>query len=258
MPNVEKHPCFEKQPTGRYARIHLPVALDCNIKCRYCDRKFDCANESRPGVTSKVLTPQEALKRIEWEKEKCPSLTVAGIAGPGEPLYNQETFETFLRIREKFPEMILCVSTNGLLLEEKLEELLVCGVRTLTVTMNTVTKEILPLIYANMGGVCPEEFLKRQKNGIQKAVEAGLAVKINMVLIPDINECEVEKVAVFAKEAGAVRMNLMPLIPQAELRMKPRIDQNILNSYREKASAYLPQMYHCCQCRADACGFLKR
>lgn len=38
-------------------RIHLPIAPHCNIRCAYCDRKHDCANESRPGVTSRLLIP---------------------------------------------------------------------------------------------------------------------------------------------------------------------------------------------------------
>ena len=51
------HPCFDKEARHKNARVHLPVAPKCNIQCNYCNRKFDCVNESRPGVTSSVLTP---------------------------------------------------------------------------------------------------------------------------------------------------------------------------------------------------------
>ncbi len=56
MQKKTDHPCFggDHSNTGR---IHLPVAPGCNIKCGFCERRFDCANETRPGVTSKVLTP---------------------------------------------------------------------------------------------------------------------------------------------------------------------------------------------------------
>ncbi|MGE5894530.1 MAG: nitrogenase cofactor biosynthesis protein NifB, partial [bacterium] len=55
-PDIAKtHPCFSKEAHFKFGRIHLPVAPACNIQCRYCIRKFDCANESRPGVTSTVL-----------------------------------------------------------------------------------------------------------------------------------------------------------------------------------------------------------
>src|SRR5664279_3378692 len=61
---LKSHPCFSKEAHTRFGRIHLPVAPACNIQCRYCIRKYDCANESRPGITSRVMTPYEALDRV--------------------------------------------------------------------------------------------------------------------------------------------------------------------------------------------------
>ena len=55
------HPCFSTSGHGKTGRIHLAVAPGCNISCNYCVRKFDCANESRPGVTSRVQNSEEAL-----------------------------------------------------------------------------------------------------------------------------------------------------------------------------------------------------
>jgi len=40
------------------------VAPACNIQCNYCNRKYDCANESRPGVVSEKLTPEQAAKKV--------------------------------------------------------------------------------------------------------------------------------------------------------------------------------------------------
>ena len=58
---IKVHPCFSEEAHHRFGRAHLPVAPACNLQCRYCVRKFDCANESRPGVTSRVLSPEQAL-----------------------------------------------------------------------------------------------------------------------------------------------------------------------------------------------------
>jgi len=91
------HPCFggNRHENGR---MHLAVAPACNIKCGYCTRKHDCVNESRPGVTSQLMTPQEAIARVR-EVKASPVLgemvKVVGIAGPGDPLANRQTFETF-------------------------------------------------------------------------------------------------------------------------------------------------------------------
>lgn len=110
---IAVHPCFSHDAHSVYGRIHLPVAPECNIKCKFCDRRFDCVNESRPGVTSNILLPDEAVKRLDEALEENPMLRVAGIAGPGEPLYNKETFETLRLIHAKYPDMVLCVSSNG-------------------------------------------------------------------------------------------------------------------------------------------------
>jgi hypothetical protein len=46
---VAAHPCYSRNGHHRFARMHLPVAPACNLQCNYCNRKFDCSNESRPG-----------------------------------------------------------------------------------------------------------------------------------------------------------------------------------------------------------------
>ena len=97
--DLARHPCFNEDSKHRYGRIHLPVAPKCNIKCNYCDRKYDCVNESRPGVASAILTPTQALRYLERVREKLPNLAVVGIAGPGDPLANPA--ETLIGRSEK-------------------------------------------------------------------------------------------------------------------------------------------------------------
>ena len=93
--DILRHPCFNDAARHRFARIHLPVAPRCNIQCNFCNRKYDCINESRPGVTSSVLTPQQALAYLNNVVAKRPEITVVGIAGPGDPFANPvETMET--------------------------------------------------------------------------------------------------------------------------------------------------------------------
>ena len=92
---IQSHPCFSKEAMHRFGRIHLSVAPKCNIQCNYCIRDFDCVNESRPGVTSQVLSSIEALERVHDVMDRLDNIRTVGIAGPGEPLANEETFETF-------------------------------------------------------------------------------------------------------------------------------------------------------------------
>src|SRR3990170_2562576 len=85
---IKTHPCFTEEAHTKFSRAHLSVAPACNIQCRYCIRKFDCANESRPGITSKVLTPEEGVERVQALIGRNDRLSVVGIAGPGDPLAN--------------------------------------------------------------------------------------------------------------------------------------------------------------------------
>ena len=96
---LQEHPCYSEAAHTAYARMHIPVAPKCNIQCNFCNRKFDCSNESRPGVTSEVLTPEQAAAKIAYVRERVPNLKVIGIAGPGDPLANEETFETLALVK---------------------------------------------------------------------------------------------------------------------------------------------------------------
>ncbi len=83
-----------------------------------------------PGLPVPFSAPGDALERIRTSCiDRNENITVIGIAGPGDPLANEATFEVLGAINREFPEIILCVSTNGLLLPEKLDDLLRSGVR---------------------------------------------------------------------------------------------------------------------------------
>lgn len=266
MPNLTghaaEHPCFSPSAHVRSGRIHLPVAPRCNLQCAYCDRRYDCPNESRPGVASSLITPEAAVERTAQALKMAPHIRVAGVAGPGEPLENPETFETLERLHRQFPDLLLCVSTNGLLLPQFLDTLLSCGVVTLTITINAVTVETAANLYNTVrwkGTVLSREagaslLLGQQRRGLTLAAAAGLTVKVNMVLVPGVNDREPPAVARMAAEAGAALMNLTPLIPCGRLSgVRPPTTEELSHA-RSQAAQYLPQFTHCRQCRADACG----
>lgn len=100
---VRSHPCYSEEVHHHYARIHVAVAPACNIQCNYCNRKYDCANESRPDVGSDKLTPEQAAGKLLAVATRIPQLTVLGIAGPGHALANPKTtyHATDLRARAR-------------------------------------------------------------------------------------------------------------------------------------------------------------
>jgi nitrogen fixation protein NifB len=263
---IAEHPCYDKKAQHKFGRVHLAVAPKCNIQCNFCVREFDCVNESRPGVTSKVLTPQEALEKTKQILAEYPFIKVVGIAGPGDPLANDATFETFELIKNEFPEITLCMSTNGLLLPEKLQDLLRLGVSTLTVTVNAIDPEIQAKIVNHIvyhgkvyrGVEAAEIQIKNQLEGIKAAVDAGVVVKVNTVLIPGINDKHVVEIARKLHELGVYIMNVMPLINQGAFADIEPPTAEERKAVQEACEPYVMQMRHCRQCRADAYGLLSQ
>ena len=262
---MERHPCFSEKAHKKFSRLHLAVAPKCNVGCNYCVRKYDCVNESRPGVTSRVFTPAEALERVQVAVERTGSLSVIGIAGPGDPLANEATFETLRLLQRVFPDLTTCVSTNGLLLPGRLADLISCGLKSLTITINALTIQTAAKIYAHVspngekiltGQDAAERLLTAQWNGLRVAVDAGLAVKVNTIYIPAINDDEIRHIAFQAGNLGATIMNIMPLIPQAAFSSLKRPDCKMMDQMRDTCRLHIPIMTHCKQCRADAFGLL--
>lgn len=258
---ISAHPCYNEKAHFTIARIHLPVAPKCNIQCNYCTRKIDKC-EHRPGVSAGVMTPQEALAKVEDTMKRLENLKVVGVAGPGEALFNKETFEALGLIHDKYPDLLKCIASNGLLLPDKLEEVKKVGVTSLTVTINAVDPEVAAKIYSwvhykgrTYKGVEGTRLLiEQQFKGVEMAAKAGLVVKVNTVLVPNINFEQIRPIAKKAAESGAVLMNIIPMIPlyKFENEQAPTCDD--LNVARTIAEEYLPQFRLCRQCRADAVG----
>ncbi len=258
-----RHPCFAEAMHSKVGRIHLPVAPKCNIRCRYCERKVgEFYHSLRPGVAYRTIRPSGVVGYIRAALEECPTVEVVAVAGPGEPLFNRETFESLRIAGMAFPEMRLCVCTNGLLLPDKVGELKRLGLDFLTVTINAATPETAARVYSWVNyrgkilrGIRGARLLvKNQFAGLEKAVSAGLVVKVNSVLVPGINEDEMPAIAVRASSLGAGIMNVMPLIPSGEFisRKAPSCAQ--LNRARMACEKTLPVFRLCKQCRADSCG----
>ena len=263
---LKTHPCYSEDAHQKYARMHLPVAPKCNIKCNYCNRKYDCSNESRPGVTSEVLSPEDAVEKIRAVREKIPELKVIAIAGPGDTLANEESLATVKMVKREFPDMSLCISTNGLMLPDCADALYEGGVRFVTVTMNGVDTAVTQKIYDHVlwegkrlkGREAAEILLKRQLEGIEKCIGLGMAVKINVVLIPGINDGHIPELVKKVKEMGVYIVNILPLIPvkgTAFENMQPPSPE-MRKKLLDLCSGDIRMMRHCRQCRADAIGLL--
>jgi nitrogen fixation protein NifB len=268
---VHDHPCYSEEAHHHYARMHVAVAPACNIQCHYCNRKYDCANESRPGVVSELLTPDQAVKKVLAVAANIPQMTVLGIAGPGDPLANPErTLSTFRALSEQAPDIKLCVSTNGLALPDLADALCEHNIDHVTITINCVDPDVGAKIYPWIfwknrrikGRKAAQILIEQQQKGLEMLVERGVLVKVNSVMIPGVNDAHLEEVSKVVKAKGAFLHNVMPLIAEAEHgtffgvmgQRGPTHEE--LQALQDTCAGDMAMMRHCRQCRADAVGLL--
>lgn len=265
--DFRSHPCFNADAKGKFGRVHLPVAPKCNIKCNFCDRKYDCVNESRPGVTSTVLSPEQAGVYMQKVLAKEPRISVAGIAGPGDPFANgPETIATMRTIRKNHPQTLLCVSSNGMAIGPYIETLAEIGVSHVTITVCAVDPQIGQKIYSWVedgkviyrGLQAAELLLSRQLAAIKKLKAHNITVKVNCIVVPGINDHHIEEVARTMKDLGVDLLNCMAMFPNINTPFGhiAQPDKQLMEELRSTAERYLPQMRHCTRCRADAVGLL--
>lgn len=265
--NLNNHPCFNVEISDTFGRVHLPVAAECNIQCNFCNRKYDCVNENRPGVTSAVLAPEQSVYYLEKVLLRKPDISVAGIAGPGEAFASpQNTLKTLRLIRERFPDILLCVASNGLNILPFVDDLADLQVSHITITVNAVELHIAAKIYSwvrfekrVLRGIDAANLLiTKQLDSIKALKERNIIVKVNTIIIPGINDRHIVEVAKKTAALGADILNCIPLSPSKDTIFEAIEEPSaeLTAEVRADAAQYITQMRHCRRCRADAVGML--
>jgi nitrogen fixation protein NifB len=258
---VKRHPCLSPGAHFRYGRIHLPVSPACNIQCAFCQRRCN-KSEDRPGFSRCVLRPEQCLDKVRQALQLCPDISVVGIAGPGDTLASDHALTTFSLIHRELPDLIKCMSTNGLMLAERADEVVRAGVSSVTVTINGVDPAIASAVASSVhwrgrilsGREAGEILVERQLLGVRSMAVRNVLVKINTVLIPGVNDRHIGEIAQTAAAQGASRINIIPLIPQHDMANLPAPSCRQLQEARSAAERYLTVFRHCKHCRADAMG----
>lgn len=262
--NIPYHPCMNVKAHGSVARIHLPVASRCNIVCAYCERKTGIHAEGilKPGMCDRVITPHQAAAEAKAFIREYGEESIVGIAGPGDPLANDETFTTLSLLKSMTPRIRLCLCTNGLNLSRSVGQLNKSGVEHISVTINGIDPEIVEKIHPTVfidgekltGKKAAATLIEKQLKGVIDALTLGIFVKINTVVIPGINENHIFEIAKTVSGLGAGIMNLMPLIPGGIFKNMDKPSQQLMDDLTKQCGNSIALFTKCRQCRADARG----
>ena len=174
--------------------LRITLTNRCNVNCLYCHH--DGMVKSKDEMTADELyTICKIAKKIGVRK-----IRLSG----GEPLLKKDIIEVVERIASlDFKD--ISMTTNGILLGKYAQDLKDAGLDRVNVSLDTLNRETFEFI-------TKKDYLEDAKNGILKAVEVGLyPVKINMVIMKDINQNEIEDMFEFCKEHGIV-LQLIELI----------------------------------------------
>ncbi|MBI5132701.1 MAG: radical SAM protein [Rhodopseudomonas palustris] len=249
------------QTTAPITRLHLPVSPACNIDCAFCAQAFD-RHDHHADQASRLLTPTQAIELVARARALSSTLSVVGVAGPGEPLATHHALDTLAKVHERWPDLALCLSTNGLMLPEQVDQIAASGITTLTVTVNAVDPAIQARITPTIawrhrrldGTAAAKRLIRNQIDGIAQASARGIVVKVDTVLIPTVNEDHIGDIAERVAYAGAHLIHIIPLVPQHRFAHLPA--PGLMKRYVARADAerYLRVSNHCQQCAADASG----
>ena len=174
--------------------LRITLTNRCNVNCLYCHH--DGMVKSKDEMTADELyTICKIAKKIGVRK-----IRLSG----GEPLLKKDIVEIVSKIASLgFKD--ISMTTNGILLEKYAQDLKDAGLDRVNVSLDTLDRKTFKLI-------TKKDYLEDAKKGILKAVEVGLyPVKINMVIMKDINQNEIKDMFKFCKENDIV-LQLIELI----------------------------------------------
>jgi cyclic pyranopterin phosphate synthase len=179
--------------------LRVSVTDRCQLRCRYC----------LPHGIKEILSHEEILRFEEIVR----ILDVAAGAGfervrftGGEPLLRKNLAHLVELTRDLGRFKTIAVTTNGLLLEEQIDGLVMAGLTNLTVSIDALDPEA----YAAMRGV---DALEKVLAGIRAARRhEGLQLELNAVAIKGRTEQEIPRLIAFARETG-VTIRFIELMP---------------------------------------------
>ncbi|WNS76839.1 GTP 3',8-cyclase MoaA [Bacillus sp. DTU_2020_1000418_1_SI_GHA_SEK_038] len=173
--------------------LRISVIDRCNFRCTYCMPAEKFGPDFAFLPKSELLTYEE----IELLAKIFVDLGVEKIRlTGGEPLLRKDMPILVKKLAAIDGLKDLALTTNGVLLPRLANDLKEAGLQRVNVSLDSLNDELFGKI--NGRNVAVQEVL----NGIKAAQEAGLFVKINMVVKKGLNESEIVPMAKFCKEHG--------------------------------------------------------
>ncbi|GHV93993.1 GTP 3',8-cyclase MoaA [Spirochaetia bacterium] len=189
--------------------LRLSITDRCNLRCIYC--------MPPEGVD---WMPHNDVIRFEEIIRICRLMAAMGIRKikitGGEPLVRRGAAYLVRSVKALPGIEKVTMTTNGVLLGEYIDALIDAGLDSVNISLDSISED-------NFNRITRKENLAQILSAINRTCDLGLPIKINCVPLKGVNEGDIAKLAVLAKNGNmAVRfIELMPLGAAAALRPIP-------------------------------------
>ncbi len=163
--------------------MRISITQQCNLACYYCHREGEVENPGQPPIE---MSPDEIAKVVELVADL--GIRKIKLTG-GEPLARTDIIEIIEKISPYLND--LSMTTNGILLGKYGELLKKAGLDRVNISLDTLD----PAIYQQLTG---KNYLSKVIEGINTVKNNGInPIKLNMVLMKDVNETELDEMVRF-------------------------------------------------------------
>ncbi len=177
--------------------LRISLTQRCNLKCVYCHREGQ-----DPRSATREMTADEVLKIAQTAVAL--GITRIKLTG-GEPLLRSDIVNIVSRLASIPGITDLSMTTNGVRLSALAKPLKDAGLKRVNISLPSLDEKT----YSMVSGGSVTEALK----GVSAAVKAGLnPVKLNMLVLRDINTDDIPKMIEFARHSQAI-LQLIELEP---------------------------------------------
>ena len=179
--------------------LRVSVTDKCNLRCIYCmDEKDNSFLKN-----DEKLTDDEIYRIVKESSEL--GIKKVRITG-GEPLVRPNLVKLIGRINSISGVEEIYLTTNGILLADMIDELALNGLKGVNISLDSLNEERFNKL-TRLGK------LNKVLEAIDKAIDLGIKVKLNTVIVNDINKDEIMDFVNLTKEKNIdVRfIELMPI-----------------------------------------------
>lgn len=179
--------------------LRISITDRCNFRCKYCMPE----GEGYTLSNNEILTFDEIIKI-------CRSASKLGIQKikitGGEPLLRADVIDLIKNIKELPLIRSVTLTTNGVFLYDKIQELKNSGIDSINISLDTLNRE-------KFNDMTRRNEFDRVIKGIKEAIKIGIKLKINCVPIRDFNDNEISDIAFISKDKNVdVRfIEMMPI-----------------------------------------------